>query len=131
MENHVKKCPACGEIIPAMSGVCPSCGHVVKVRSADNQELLHYIQKMHDALAKYKGRPAEDKYKAEVENVIREAKVLFGKDPTARKLIEEIESEKDKTAKKYIKFVIWLFVSLFGLIFLFALIGIIADHFNI
>ena len=30
----VNKCPACGELLPALTGICPSCGYDV---SMDNQ----------------------------------------------------------------------------------------------
>ena len=42
---QVRKCPACGDIIPVLSNVCPSCGAVVnEVESSDLQLLLQNIE---------------------------------------------------------------------------------------
>ena len=35
MKGQVRKCPACGEIIPLLIGVCPICGHTFDLSKTD------------------------------------------------------------------------------------------------
>ena len=50
MENHVKKCPNCGEPIPSLSGVCPYCEYVIDANGKDSEDLMALIDEMEKAL---------------------------------------------------------------------------------
>lgn len=98
----VKKCPSCGEIIPAMTAVCPSCGHVVDARN--DSDLNQYMEKLEGALVKLKEGGAisyNNKIRTELEGMIRQGKALYGENKKVAFLITEIESSINKFDKRH------------------------------
>ncbi|QFQ12422.1 hypothetical protein C7Y71_004990 [Pseudoprevotella muciniphila] len=91
--NKVKKCPNCGEIMPALSGVCPSCGHTVGVNRNDDNELLALIENMENALVALKSGKNDKMQKALVEKYRRMARTLYAEDKKVQYLLSEIDSE--------------------------------------
>ncbi|MBP3643026.1 MAG: hypothetical protein J6J22_00070 [Alistipes sp.] len=49
-QTEVKKCPACGEIIPFLVGVCPVCGHSFDLSKTD-VEIIQKLEKDCHALS--------------------------------------------------------------------------------
>lgn len=93
-KQKVRKCPSCGEIIPAMTAVCPSCGQVIDTSNPDNKALLKYMDKLEAALVKLKENGASkynNKVKAELEGMIRQGKAMYGDNKKINYLISEIE----------------------------------------
>lgn len=100
--TKVKKCPSCGEIIPAMTAVCPSCGHVVDARN--DSDLNQYMEKLEGALVKLKEGGAvsyNNKVRTELESMIRQGKALYGDNKKVAYLITEIESSINKFDKRH------------------------------
>ena len=52
-QPKVNKCPACGEILPALTGICPSSGTVIN-NDSRNQELDFLIEQINRGLAQLK-----------------------------------------------------------------------------
>lgn len=92
----VNKCPACGEIMPALTGICPSCGTVVD-NNAHNHELDFLIEQMNRGLAQLKsGTIAAPLVIASLEEHRRRAMTLYGENPKVKMLIEEVKKEIDE-----------------------------------
>lgn len=118
----VKKCPNCGEIIPALTGVCPSCGYVISVKSNDNKELMDLIDSMEKELTNLKsGRSDDPKAQlAAIDSYRRKAKTLYGDNKKVQYLLSEIDAElnrynledKSKNKKKLIQRVIVIVIIL-------------------
>lgn len=109
--TKVKKCPNCGEVMPALSGVCPSCGHTVDVSANDNKELFSLIEDMENALVELKSGGADpEKQTAIIEKYRRMAKTLYSENKKVQYLLAEIDAEltnakkarRKKTILKYI-----------------------------
>lgn len=93
----VKKCPACGEIIPALTGVCPSCGHVINVKSKDNNELMDLMDAMENELKELKSDDFDyEKHLAEIDSLRRKAKTLYGDNKKVQFLLAEIDAELER-----------------------------------
>lgn len=107
-KQKVRKCPSCGEIIPAMSAVCPSCGQVIDTSNADNKALAVYMEKLETSLVQLKENGASkynNKVKAELEGMIRQGRSLYGENKKIAYLISEVEAsitEFDKAHKNHI-----------------------------
>lgn len=111
----VKKCPHCGEIIPALTGVCPSCGYVINTQSQDNKELMDLVNEMEKELEDLKSGSTDnpDEQIAAIDTYRRKARMLYGDNKKVQYLLAEIEAEleryKEKQAKKrkyfYIKLI--------------------------
>ncbi|MBR2103179.1 MAG: zinc ribbon domain-containing protein [Prevotella sp.] len=87
------KCPACGEILPALTGICPSCGSVVS-NDSRNQELDFLIEQMNRGLAQLKaGTVNAPLVVATLEEHRRKAMTLYGENPKVKVLLEEIRQE--------------------------------------
>ena len=101
MENHVKKCPNCGEPIPSLFGVCPYCEYVIDANSKDSEDLMALIDEMEKALTNLKsGMPFASKQKAIVEQYHRKAYTLYGDNHKVRHLLAEIDAELEKYQQK-------------------------------
>lgn len=107
-KQKVRKCPSCGEIIPAMTAVCPSCGQVIDTCNPDNKALKEYMDKLEAALVKLKENGASNynnKVKAELEGMIRQGRSLYGDNKKIAFLISEVEASIanfDKSHKNHI-----------------------------
>lgn len=103
-KQKVRKCPSCGEIIPAMTAVCPSCGQVIDTSNPDNKALQKYMNKLEDALVKLKENGASkynNKVKAELEGMIRQGRSLYGDNKKIAYLISEVEASIAKFDKAH------------------------------
>ena len=51
-ENEVKKCPACGELIPTYTVICPSCGNEInsKTVSEEFSKFLNQVNTLEKAI---------------------------------------------------------------------------------
>lgn len=115
-KQKVRKCPSCGEIIPAMTAVCPSCGQVIDTSNPDNMALQKYMDKLETALVKLKEDGAKNfnhKVRAELEGMIRQGKAMYGDNKKINYLISEVEHsikefEKEHRVAKYKKLAIWM-----------------------
>lgn len=94
----VKKCPSCGEIIPALTGVCPSCGYVINIKSKDNNELMDLLDSMEKELESLKSGRSEDPQAqlAAIDSYRRKAKTLYGDNKKVQYLLAEIDAELDR-----------------------------------
>lgn len=97
-KQKVRKCPSCGEIIPAMTAVCPSCGYVVDVSNSDNKALDKFIGEIESLLVRYKDDPS-DWNKAKLENAIHRGRTLYGENNRIAKFIEKAETAISKLEK--------------------------------
>lgn len=103
-KQKVRKCPSCGEIIPAMTAVCPSCGQVIDTSNPDNKALQKYMNKLEDALVKLKEDGAKNfnhKVRAELEGMIRQGKAMYGDNKKINYLISEVEASIEEFEKKH------------------------------
>lgn len=101
--TKVKKCPQCGEIIPALTGVCPSCGYVINAQSQDNKELMDLISEMEKELEDLKSSGSsyyQDKHIAAIDTYRRKAKMLYGDNRKVQFLLAEIDAELNNFSKK-------------------------------
>lgn len=125
----VKKCPACGEIMPALSGTCPSCGHTVAVSKDDaNQELLGLMSQMEAAVKDFSEsykltgkdivllwllniiwaiflayRFVSDKNKLKYKEVKRKSLTLYGDNKKLQNFIAEMDDEINQIQKRNYK----------------------------
>lgn len=95
-EPKLHKCPACGEILPALTGICPSCGNVVENNTSDH-ELNFLIEQMTRGLAQLMAAtdPAPIVV-ATLEEHRRRAMMLYGDHPKVQMLAKEIKEEIDE-----------------------------------
>ena len=92
----VHKCPACGEILPALTGICPSCGNVVENNTSDH-ELNFLIEQMTRGLAQLMAATAPaPTVVATLEEHRRRAMMLYGDHPKVQMLAKEIKEEIDE-----------------------------------
>ncbi|MBQ9559019.1 MAG: hypothetical protein IJV08_03440 [Bacteroidaceae bacterium] len=91
----VHKCPACGEILPALTGVCPSCGHVVNNNDSKNQELDFLIEQINRGLAQLKTGTAASAPMtiSALEEHRRRAMTIYGDNPKVKMLVDEVNQE--------------------------------------
>lgn len=103
-KQKVRKCPSCGEIIPAMTAVCPSCGQVIDTSNPDNKALLKYMDKLEATLVELKEEGSKNfdhKVRAELEGMVRQGKALYGDNKKINYLISEVEASIADFEKKY------------------------------
>lgn len=103
-KQKVRKCPSCGEIIPAMTAVCPSCGQVIDSSNADNKALAVYMDKLETSLVKLKENGISkynNKVKAELESMIRQGRAMYGDNKKIAYLISEVEASIAKFDKSH------------------------------
>ena len=97
----VNKCPACGEILPPLTGICPTCGSVVSAGGETGQSLESLMEKMHHGLAQLHGGTANGAaVVATVEENWRRAKTLYGENKKVQDLLDEIQKELDECKVK-------------------------------
>jgi hypothetical protein len=115
---QVRKCPACGEIIPFSSKICPLCGAAVDDKEAGNFQKL--VQSIEDNIVQVKkiissfqssisffdifSSSKEEEYiksKASVEKDIRIARLYYGDEKKIRLLMSELEGELVILEKMY------------------------------
>lgn len=109
---QVRKCPACGEIIPALSNICPSCGAAVdNQREDDLHKLLVRIENDLVDIKAISGSSfnikSEKEYKekkAIFEKDVREARVFYGENKRVQKLIAELQQELENANKLHKKY---------------------------
>ena len=91
----VHKCPACGEILPALTGICPSCGNVVNLKDTHNMELDFLIEQMNRGLAQLKSCSVEamPMIIATLDEQRRRAMTLYGENTKVKALLEEVQKE--------------------------------------
>jgi len=93
----VNKCPACGEILPPLTGICPSCGYVVNTKDSRNMELDFLIEQMNRGLAQLNsGTSNAPMVLATLDEHRRRAMTLYGENPKVQLLLEEIKQETEK-----------------------------------
>lgn len=104
----VRKCPACGEIIPVLSIICPSCGSAIQ-----DDYVQKNITTLADDFQEIKGLTFKEwgesftEEKAKYEKDIRTAKILCGENSKVSQLIIELQNELDSanaSFKKWKKF---------------------------
>jgi hypothetical protein len=104
---QVRKCPACGEIIPALTSICPSCGASIK-----DGDLREFVRKIEEEIVRINsisfGMDFEVadyiEKKSVFEKDIRIGRTLYGDNSKIACLINELQDElmiKDE------KFAIW------------------------
>lgn len=123
---QVRKCPACGDIIPALSNVCPSCGEIVNYKS--NDDLKKSLETLQEDLVNLKtlsfdSLDQEDSYialRAKFEEDIRITKAYYSDDSKVKSHIFELERalgiknrefenwKKTKVRKRILKWIITL-----------------------
>lgn len=92
-QPKVNKCPACGEILPALTGICPSCGTVIS-NDSRNQELDFLIEQMNRGLAQLKaGTTQGPMVIAALEEHRRRAMTLYGDNKKVQMLLDEVSEE--------------------------------------
>jgi hypothetical protein len=107
----VHKCPVCGEIMPALTGICPSCGNAVGtgtspgVEQANSDDLNRLVSQMNSMLAQLKAGTSQSTLLiSAIEEARRKALTLYGENPKVRALTEEVAQEvelyKKNEAKK-------------------------------
>ena len=118
---QVRKCPACGEIIPFSSKICPLCGSAVDEKEAGNfQKLVQSIESNVVQVKKiissfqssigvfdiFSSSREEEfiKCKASAEKDIRIARLYYGDEKKIRLLMSELEGELDVVEKMYNKY---------------------------
>ncbi len=91
----VHKCPACGEILPALTGICPSCGNVVNLKDTHNMELDFLIEQMNRGVAQLKSCSVQamPMVIATLEEQRRRAMTLYGENTKVKALLEEVQNE--------------------------------------
>ena len=138
----IVKCPACGEIIPPLTGICPSCGHTISFSNDSKQStsLLNLKSKLDGLFVQYskksitfvdflillapyvfiiwliyvlwKVRKSKD-ILAEFNQMISDGKILYGQDNNARSYFSEMEEKMNVAHKKSKKFVVIAYVLVF------------------
>lgn len=111
-KSQVRKCPACGEIIPALSNICPSCGAAVDNQREDDLHKL--LVRIENDLVDIKtisessfNKKSEKEYKqkkAIFEKDVREARVFYGENKRVQKLIAELQQELENVNKLHKKY---------------------------
>lgn len=117
-KQKIRKCPACGEIIPAMTAVCPNCGQVIDTSNQENKALKDYMDKLESTLVKFKTNPEAMKAEeagAEVEALIRQGRSMYGNNKKIASLISEVEASLAAEKKKRQKPIL---IAVSGLLFL-------------
>lgn len=84
----VKKCPNCGEIIPALSGVCPSCNYVISATKKEDKELVDIVRSINSYISK---NDLDSYDKKELAELVKTAKILYGENIKVNTLVTEAE----------------------------------------
>lgn len=93
----VRKCPSCGETIPALTGICPTCGYVLNTSDSRNHELDFLIEQMNRGLAQLKSGTANaPMVLATLDELRRKAMTLCGENQKVQALLQEIKQETEE-----------------------------------
>lgn len=97
-EPKLHKCPACGEILPALTAICPSCGTAIENNEEPKQHELDFlIEQMNRGLSQLKcGTTVAPMVIAALDEHRRRAMMLYGDNAKIKKLGSEIEEAIDK-----------------------------------
>lgn len=122
------KCPACGEVIPPLTGICPSCGHTISFSKIKSPEisLMELKTQLDDLYLRYSKKKvtfidilltgltpfgtwifyifwkigkSKDLY-AEFDNVISNTILLYGQNNNAQYYLTEIKNKFESAHKK-------------------------------
>ena len=145
----IVKCPACGEIIPPLTGICPSCGHTISFSNDSKQStsLLNLKEQLDDLLVQYskksitfvdfillfvpyvfmvwmfvilwKIRKSKDIF-AEYNNALSNALLLYSNESNAKSYLTDMEAKMKSAHKKNKRYIIIAYVLIFGDIYYFA-----------
>lgn len=123
-QPKVRRCPACGEFVPSLSGVCPACGNVMNVNSSQSSDVMLMIDTLQNKM-KFLQQNINTKsfgqYKADIEMDLRKAKAFYGENKKVMQLVQQVETDLHEACRKRkIRFFI-----LIGGIVLFLLITIL------
>lgn len=128
--GDVRKCPACGAMVPSLAGVCPECGFEFTGLEANlsSQKLAEQLLEVNDLQKKKElivtfpipntkadlfefltsmqprmrdvNDPLAASYFKKYEECINKAKVTFANDPNLRPFVESFEEEKKALKRK-------------------------------
>lgn len=118
-KQKIRKCPSCGEMIPAMTAICPNCGQVVDTSNPDNKALAKYMDKLENSLVELKKdgvKKFSPKVRAELESQIRQGRSLYGDNKKINYLISEVEASIENFEKKRRNLFIAVIVAVIALI---------------
>ena len=125
----IVKCPACGEMVPPLSGVCPSCGHTISFANNTNQStsLLNIKKQLDDLYVLYSKKAItivdflillapfvfivwivyvlwkvqkSKNLNSEFSEVLSNGKILYGQDPKANSYFAEMEKKMNSANRK-------------------------------
>ena len=118
----VKKCPRCGEIIPAMSVKCPSCGYELS-----NIDANQSVQKLFSMVNDIYSLPTSEREKDEKAKIlINNFPIPTTKDDILEFLFLAIPNSQDNHSllAKIGNAIMWSFIGILGIALLFTLWGI-------
>lgn len=99
-KQKVVRCPACGDIVPAMTAVCPSCGQVIDTSVPDNKALKVFMTHLEKAIADYTKFQSK---RSDLETMIRQGRALYGDNQKISSIINEIESNMIRIGEQHKK----------------------------
>ncbi|MBO7565616.1 MAG: hypothetical protein J6T60_00760 [Bacteroidales bacterium] len=113
MENAVKKCPNCGEVIPPGKGVCPSCNYTINLDTQqESQQLRAGLRELDEVFLRLQMiKPWEvgfSKVRLRAEQCMSELKRTYGDNKDVRESIKEKSMVIEKKAKNRLIFYIAL-----------------------
>lgn len=120
--TKVKKCPRCGEIIPAMSVKCPSCGYELS-----NIDANQSVQKLFSMVNDIYSLPTSEREKDEKAKIlINNFPIPTTKDDILEFLFLAIPNSQDNHSllAKIGNAIMWSFIGILGIALLFTLWGI-------
>lgn len=120
--KKVKKCPSCGEIIPAMSIKCPTCGY--ELRNMDANESVEKLFSMVNDIYSLPTSEREKDEKAKI--LINNFPIPTTKDDILEFLFLAIPNSQDNHSllAKIGNAIMWSFIGILGIALLFTLWGI-------
>ena len=120
--KKVKKCPSCGEIIPAMSIKCPTCGYELR-----NMDANESVEKLFSMINELYASNASDKEKEEkAKLLINNFPVPTTKEDITEFLFMAIPNSQDNLSlfAKIGNALLWVLIVILGLMAIFSLWGI-------
>ena len=120
--TKVKKCPRCGEIIPAMSVKCPTCGY--ELRNVDANQSVQKLFSMVNDIYSTQASESEKEEKAKI--LINNFPIPTTKDDILEFLFLAIPNSQDyhSVLAKIGNAIMWFFIAFFGLFLIVSLWGI-------
>lgn len=104
----VRKCPVCGEIMPALTGICPTCGNAVGTGEqsvgGSSDDINKLVNQMNSLLAQLKAGTSQSTILiSAIEEARRKAITLYGENPKVRAVTEEVAQEVEAYKKNEAK----------------------------